>query len=56
MTLKVLSSILAIPVRMRKKRIGGRTDKRENAMKVMKVLNMKIPLKILKIEEEEVEK
>jgi hypothetical protein len=33
-----------------------RTDIRENALKVMKALNMKIPPKILKIEEEEVEK
>jgi len=52
MALKELSSVLAIPVRIGKKRIWVRTDIRENAVKVMKALNMKIPPKILKIEEE----
>jgi hypothetical protein len=41
---------------MRKKRIWVRTDIRENALKVMKALNMKISPKILKIEEEGIEK
>ena len=35
-----------------KKRIWVRTDIRENTLKVMEALNMKIPPKILKIEEE----
>jgi len=50
--LKELSSVLAIPVRIGKKRIWVRTDIRESAVKVMKALNMKIPPKILKIEGE----
>jgi len=37
---------------MGKKRIWVRTDIRENVLKVMEALNMKIPPKILKIEEE----
>jgi transposase len=53
MALKELSSVLAIPVRIGKKRIWVRTDIRENAVKVMKALNRKIPPKILKVEEEE---
>jgi len=52
MALKELSSVLAIPVRIEKRKIWVRTDIRENALKVMKALNMKIPPKILKIEEE----
>ena len=50
--IKELGSVLAIPVKMGKKRIWVRTDIRENALKVMEALNMKIPPKILKIEEE----
>jgi hypothetical protein len=45
-----------MPVRIGKKRIWVRTDYRENALKIMKALNMKISPKILKIEKEEVEK
>jgi len=52
MALKELSSVLAIPVRIGKKRIWVRTDIRENAVKVIKAQSMKIPPKILKIEEE----
>ena len=52
MALKELSSVLVIPVRIGNKRIWVRTDIRENALKVMKALNMNIPPKILKIEEE----
>jgi hypothetical protein len=33
-----------------------KTDIRENTLKVMKALNIKIPLKILRIEGEDVEK
>jgi hypothetical protein len=52
MALKELSSVLAIPVRIEKRKIWVMTDIRENALKVMKALNMKVPPKILKIEEE----
>lgn len=52
MALKELSSVLAIPVKIGKKRVWVRTDIAENAVKLMKALNMKIPAKILKIEEE----
>jgi hypothetical protein len=38
---------------MGKRKIWVRTDIRENAVKIMKALNMKIPPKILKVEEEE---
>ena len=44
--------VLAIPIRIGKKRIGVRTDVRENVLKIMEALNIKIPPKILKIEEE----
>jgi hypothetical protein len=44
---------ITIPVRNGKKRVWVRTDIIENAVKVMKALNMKIPPKILKVEEEE---
>jgi len=54
--LKELSSVLSVSVKMGKKRIWVRTDIRENAVKVMKALNRKIPPKILKVEEEEAAK
>jgi hypothetical protein len=50
--LKGVTFGITIPVSNEKKRIWVRTDIRENALKVMKALNMKLPPKILKIEKE----
>ena len=51
MALSELSSVLAIPVKVGTKRIWVRTDIGENAQKLFKALNMKIPPKIIKIEQ-----
>jgi hypothetical protein len=47
MALTELSSVLVIPVKVGSKKIWERTDIGENALKVFKALNMKIPPKIL---------
>jgi transposase len=49
--MKELNQVLAIPVKVRKQTLWIRTDVPENAMKLLKALNMKIPPKILKKEE-----
>jgi len=49
--LKELNQVLAIPVKVRKQTIWVRTDIPENAMKLLKAMNMKTPPKILKKEE-----
>jgi hypothetical protein len=51
--LKRVAFGITIPVRNGKNRIWVRTDIKENAVKIIKALSMKIPPKILKVEEEE---
>lgn len=51
MAFSELSSVLAIPVNVGTKRIWVRTDIGENAQKLFKALNIKIPPKIIKIEQ-----
>lgn len=49
--MKELNQVLAIPVKVRKQILWVRTDIQENAMKLLRAMNMKIPPKILKKEE-----
>ena len=49
--MKELNQVLAIPVKVRKQTLWVRTDIPENAMKLLKAMNMRIPSKILKKEE-----
>jgi transposase len=49
--MKELNQVLAIPVKVRNQTIWVRTDIPENAMKLLKAMNLKIPPKILKKEE-----
>jgi transposase len=49
--MKELNQVLAIPVKVRKQILWVRTDIPENAMKLLRAMNMKIPPKILKKEE-----
>jgi len=42
-----LNSVLAIPVKIKEQTIWVRTDIPENAVKLLKVLHMKMPPKIL---------
>jgi len=49
--IRELNQVLAIPVKVRKQKIWVRTDIPENAMKLIKAMEMKIPPKILKKEE-----
>lgn len=51
MAFSELSSVLAIPVSVGTKKIWVRTDIGENAQKLFKALNIKIPPKIIKIEQ-----
>ena len=51
MVLKELNSVIVIPVKVRAKRFLVRADIKENALKVFKTLNMKIPSNIIEIEE-----
>lgn len=51
MALSELSSLLAIPVNIGAKKIWVRTDIGENAQKLFKALNIKIPPKIIRIEQ-----
>lgn len=49
--IKELNQVLAIPVKVRKQKIWVRTDIPENAMKLLMVMNIKIPPKVLQKEE-----
>lgn len=49
--MKELNQVLAIPVKVRKQNLWVRTDIPDNAMKLLQVMKMKIPPKILKKEE-----
>lgn len=51
MALSELTSVLAVPVNVGTKRIWVRTDIGENAQKLFKALNMKVPPKIIRIEQ-----